>query len=857
MGADKDEDQAPTTDFTSAGKKKSTIDVRVSYRIIELFSEGLYSSPHKAIEELVSNAFDAGAQTVHVALPPDPTQADATIAVFDDGVGMDESGLKQHWLIGVSNKRDEDFVAPRGRKQIGKFGIGKLATYVLARRLTHISKRNDKYLATTMNFDLVPKGVSKGLTAENPVTIDVRQLDEDEAARVLKPWLDGRIGLQSLALFGGRAKPSWTVAILSNLKLMAADIQRGRLRWVLSHAMPLRDDFQLFLDGQKVESSKLSQKRIKKWVVGKEGTDLPKPAPDDGEATEDKSAAEVHEHGITYPGLGRVTGYIELFHDPIDTGKSEATERSNGFFVYVRGRLVNADDAGFGIDRNRLRHGTFSRFRMVLHADGLDAELRSSRESLREGPFFNIARNIAHGGFNLARAKLDEVESEGTTSSQISRRVDQSPAAFTRRPLASLLKSALDGRYSPRYVLFPTDLDDAGKKKLLDEVSGVSEEGGSLVKSALLTTELAQDQPIAVFDVRTGTLQVNTLHPFVAHFLDDYEDKARSIPLELMAMGEVMLEATLQQQGLQPTQIQELLSQRDALLRSLARTTGRRNARTVAQALEDAANDQAKLEVELVASTVSMGFDGIPLGGKGRADGRAQAALSAKTAGAPQSYAVSLEAKSKEKDGAKVSAKAVGISTIARHRKGANCDHALVVAPDFPTSQGEASALAQEIADDRKANPGKTITLVRIRDFARLVRLVPLKRVGLDRLKKFFEACSLPEQSKEWIDAIAAERKVRPPYKQILEAVWAEQKAQVGELVDFGALRVALRPLTIATDDLKDACRSLARFAPGWVTLYDNSIEINTRPDLILAAVRGVIEEYPESEANTTDMPAK
>lgn len=852
-----DKDEGPTTDFTSAGKKKSTIDVRVSYRIIELFSEGLYSSPNKAIEELVSNAFDAGAQTVHVVLPSDPTQTDATIAVFDDGTGMDEPGLKQHWLIGVSNKRDEDFVAPRGRKQIGKFGIGKLATYVLARRLTHISKRNGKYLATTMNFDLVPTGVSKGLTAENPVTIDVRQLEEDEAERVLAPWLDGKVGLEALAFFGKKAKPSWTVAILSNLKQMAADIQRGRLRWVLAHAMPLRDDFQLFLDGKKVDSSKITQKRVKKWILGKDGTELPKPAPDDGEATQDKDAGDLHEYGITYPGLGRVTGYIELFRDPIDTGKSEATERSNGFFVYVRGRLVNADDAGFGIDRNKLRHGTFSRFRMVLYADGLDVELRSSRESLREGPFFNIARNIAHGGFNLARAKLDEVESEEDPSSQISRRVDQSPAAFTRRPLASLLKSALDGRYSPRYVLFPTDLDDAGKKKLLDEVSGASEEGGSLVKSAVLTTELAQDQPIAVFDARSGTLRVNTLHPFVAYFLDDYEDKARSIPLELMAMGEVMLEATLQQQGIEAPLIQELLSQRDALLRALARSTGQRNARTVAQALEDAANDQAKLEAELVASTDSMGLDAIPLGGKGRADGRAEAALSAKTAGAPQSYAVSLEAKSKEKDGAKVSAKAVGVSTIARHRKAANCDHALVVAPDFPTSQGEASALAQEIADDRKANPGKTITLVRIRDYARLVRLVPLKRVGLDRLKKFFEDCSLPEQSKAWIDAIAAEKKARPPYKQILEAIWSEQKSQMGELVEFGALRVAIRPLTLSSDELKEACRSLARFAPGWVTVYENSIEIHTRPDLILAAVRAVIEEYPQSEAQATDLPPK
>jgi hypothetical protein len=52
--------------FASAGTSTDTIDVRLSYKIVELFSEGLYASPNKAIEELVANSFDAGAQRVQV-----------------------------------------------------------------------------------------------------------------------------------------------------------------------------------------------------------------------------------------------------------------------------------------------------------------------------------------------------------------------------------------------------------------------------------------------------------------------------------------------------------------------------------------------------------------------------------------------------------------------------------------------------------------------------------------------------------------------------------------------------------------------------------------------------------------------
>ena len=46
--------------FSSAGHETEKIDIRLIYRIVRLFSEGLYASPNKAIEELVANSFDAG-----------------------------------------------------------------------------------------------------------------------------------------------------------------------------------------------------------------------------------------------------------------------------------------------------------------------------------------------------------------------------------------------------------------------------------------------------------------------------------------------------------------------------------------------------------------------------------------------------------------------------------------------------------------------------------------------------------------------------------------------------------------------------------------------------------------------------
>ena len=48
--------------FENVGEVVEQIPVHISYEIIHLFSEGLYKSPHKAIEELVTNSYDANAK---------------------------------------------------------------------------------------------------------------------------------------------------------------------------------------------------------------------------------------------------------------------------------------------------------------------------------------------------------------------------------------------------------------------------------------------------------------------------------------------------------------------------------------------------------------------------------------------------------------------------------------------------------------------------------------------------------------------------------------------------------------------------------------------------------------------------
>lgn len=440
--------------YLQSGTETSKVDVRLSYKIVRLFSEGLYASPNKALEELVANSFDAGAQRVAVFLPTSFHDQGATIAVLDDGEGMDADGLKQHWLIGKSVKRDLA-VLPRGRSQIGKFGIGKLATYVLAHRLSHISKKGGKYYATSMDYKAVDDRGDEETEPKAPIRIGLRELTADEAKAAIKPWTDlTAFPKTGIKLFGAGAPSSWTLAILSGLKDKVHQIQRGTLSWVLRTALPLRDDFAVYLDGRKLEPSKAGKGRVKTYVLGKDIAELPKPGPKVDVVVDENETDPVQRHAFQHAVLGRVTGYAETYRDLL-TGKSDEIGRSHGFFVYVLGRLINVRDGHFGISPDELRHGTFGRLRVVVHMDGLDDFLQSDRERIREGPALADAQNILRAIFNRLRADLEKIDADDDPGAKLSRNLASSPTSLARRPIIEMVRAAIEGKVRSRYIALP------------------------------------------------------------------------------------------------------------------------------------------------------------------------------------------------------------------------------------------------------------------------------------------------------------------------------------------------------------------------------------------------------------------
>lgn len=164
--------------------KVSTAILRTDDRILARITDGIYRQPASALRELISNAYDADATTVII-------QTDAPrfdhILIRDDGNGMDIAALARliHHIGGSTKKRKiagaqigttselDPTLSPKGRKLIGKIGIGLFSVSQLTRHFQIVTK---------------VKGNNYRLIAE----VVLRTYNEDELASGKSP-ADGKV----------------------------------------------------------------------------------------------------------------------------------------------------------------------------------------------------------------------------------------------------------------------------------------------------------------------------------------------------------------------------------------------------------------------------------------------------------------------------------------------------------------------------------------------------------------------------------------------------------------------------------------------------------------------------------------
>lgn len=664
--------EATLAELVAAGPEEGTIRVTLSNELVHLLSEQMYQSPVKAIEELVVNSYDAEASTCRVSIPLPPSDRPFVLA-YDDGIGMSPEGLKDLWQIGRSNKRTEEIEKRLKRKQIGKFGIGKLATYSIAHVVTYVSRTAEGTFAVTMDFREFASDPEGG----KPISLSIRRVDD---ASLRDERFASALATVDVSPDDLIDAPQWTVAVLEHLKPKLGRIQARTLKWVLSTAMPLRPEFRLFLGTDEVLSHKASFKEVVRFDV----TDLSEARLESHEA---EYGSQIRVEGdrlvsTTFPS--GVFGTVVVTEQTLYGGKSNDLVRSHGFFVRVRERLVEEGDPLFGLDP--LSYSVFNRFRADIHADDLDGAVTASREGFESSEDVAELQGLlselfleARGRWEAEKKKREEEEKRKNEAERD--RVDKD---LVEDPLADALSDDPydDGEdYEPPeadwlYLRLP---EEAQRGELIERLYS-----GPRNRYRYSEREAGATGPVVEFDPSESTFWVNIEHPLVqAHDAPDSQPLLRDL-----LTSEVLLEVYLRQAGFSPTGISDLLARRDNLFRSLA-DDHLTSVTAIAANLRESGDDQYDLEVNLVIAARAMGFVARHIGGAGKADGVAK--FSDYPSGEKK---IILEAKSSEEVPSLGAIDFGGLHQHVEDETGSvGC---LLVAPAYPGSgRGDYSAAAK------------------------------------------------------------------------------------------------------------------------------------------------------------------
>ncbi|MBA3534852.1 MAG: ATP-binding protein, partial [Ardenticatenales bacterium] len=688
-----------------------------------------YQSPSKAIEELVVNSYDADAAECRVFVPSPGDPRRRFVVVYDDGEGMDYEGLVNLWHIGRSSKRPREVARHLKRKQIGKFGIGKLATYTIANQVTYVTRTDESILCVTLDFRHF---ATSATGANDAVALSVRRIGDWQSfardGRFRHVCEAAQIDMEELF----KEEPcSWTLALLEDLKPKAQSIRLGRLGWVLSTAMPLQEDFRLFLNGKEIASHKESYETIVTFCVG----DLPRRRIEALQRSTGEHWWLQGEALFSDSFPSGVSGFVLVTQQALHAGKSADLGRSHGFFIRVRDRLINQDDAFFGM--TPLSYQTFNRFRAELQVDDLDTVLTAPREGGEECELKSKLECLLAELFYEARDQyegyLREIDSAELRKKEEKRnfvnpRLVEHSVADVLAAQRQIVRQGAEADEGWFYLELDPDMD------LRPLIRTLYQQPRSRYRYIYVQQGAAGR--LVSFNPSTSTFTLNADHQFVRAHADDGRAK---VLLEDLVTAEALLEVYLREHHVPAHTVGEVLERRDALLRSLAQDHPF-SLESISSALLDAAANEHDLEVALVTSARALGFVAKQISGDGEPDGIAR--FTDYPSGEKK---ITLEAKSSK---SVPSLSSIDFAGLREHTQRHHADGCLLIAPSYPGStRGEDSAAATRARDLR-------ISCWTVEQLARVVAAAETRHLTARRVLDIVLNYFSPDQVSEAIERL-------------------------------------------------------------------------------------------------------
>ena len=338
----------------------------ISLNALEHLGINLYSNIPSVLSEIVANAWDADAETVTITID----KQNEKITIEDDGTGMDRAGVIDRFLtVGFKRRESLGPVTAKGRKPMGRKGIGKLSIFSVAQVADVYTIQGGEKTAFRMDREVIRKAISgKGQTNYKP----------DELLHWPEVFKGGtRIVLSSIA---------------KSLSGMTVEGLKRRVARRFSVIGP-KNDFNVIINGSGIgpEDRGYQNSLQYVWIYDDQSTFMKscKNLDRDGENRLHAVKEDLRKAGIS------LSGWIGTVFKP-DQLKDEEGDNLNRLAIFMRGKMAQEDI----LDEFGQKEIYADYVVGELHCEQLDLDDRgdiatSSRQSLKEDdPRFEALRRV-------------------------------------------------------------------------------------------------------------------------------------------------------------------------------------------------------------------------------------------------------------------------------------------------------------------------------------------------------------------------------------------------------------------------------------------------------------------------------
>lgn len=347
--------------------QKRDLQMTISLNALEHLGLNLYSSVPAVLSEVVANAWDADAKKVDVVIDSE----NGTISITDDGCGMSRDQVIDRFLtVGFKRRAVLGKETPKGRRPMGRKGIGKLSVFSIAETAHVYTSSAGEHTAFVMDLN----AIKEAITGSPSETYSPRELGSSPDSELPQ---------------GG------TRIVLSNLEKRFNSLTAEYLKRRIARRFSVigGEDFQVTVNGQLVTPSDRGYQNAIQylWTYGsKDG--FPESCDNLESAPEDRATVvtpKLEQAGIT------LSGWIGTVEKPSQLSDEEG-ENLNRIAIFMRGKLAQEDILdGFG------EKEIYADYIIgELHCDELDSDddgdiATSSRQALKEdAPRFVALREI-------------------------------------------------------------------------------------------------------------------------------------------------------------------------------------------------------------------------------------------------------------------------------------------------------------------------------------------------------------------------------------------------------------------------------------------------------------------------------